>query len=224
MRYILLAFLLGICPQVRSEIVYGQVGIFAGGNNGEIRSNYTWGQSFTNANYVSRINSIALYLNRNSASGTLSLSIYAAQSYTDSGNRTGYISTEPALSTSNSIDVSTIESSGLGLTIFTGFSSYDLTAGNRYVYQINSSNVTGAVMINAGVPTNSLNAGQNRYLSTNGGSSYDITGDYNTLTGYVDVTAVPEPTTFILSGGALAAGAIGAYFKRRRKANQETTN
>jgi LPXTG-motif cell wall-anchored protein len=79
-------------------------------------------------------------------------------------------------------------------------------------------------MINAGVPTNSLNAGQNRYLSTNGGSSHDITGDYNTLTGYVDVTAVPEPTTFILGGGALAAGAIGAYFKRRRKANQETTN
>jgi len=34
-------------------------------------------------------------------------------------------------------------------------------------------------------------------------------------------TAVPEPGTMILTGTALAAGAVGAYFKRRRKAKAE---
>ena len=34
-------------------------------------------------------------------------------------------------------------------------------------------------------------------------------------------SAVPEPTTMILTGSALAAGAIGAYFKRRRKTPTE---
>jgi len=33
--------------------------------------------------------------------------------------------------------------------------------------------------------------------------------------------AVPEPGTMILTGTALAAGAVGAYFKRRRKAKAE---
>ena len=33
--------------------------------------------------------------------------------------------------------------------------------------------------------------------------------------------AVPEPATMILTGSALAAGAIGAYFKRRRKPQTE---
>lgn len=32
-----------------------------------------------------------------------------------------------------------------------------------------------------------------------------------------DTTSVPEPGTMILTGSALAAGAISTYFKRRRK-------
>ena len=39
---------------------------------------------------------------------------------------------------------------------------------------------------------------------------------------YYDSTAIPEPATMILTGSALAAGAIGAYFKRRRKPQIET--
>ena len=38
---------------------------------------------------------------------------------------------------------------------------------------------------------------------------------------YYDSTSVPEPATIILTGSALAAGAIGAYFKRRRKPQTE---
>lgn len=34
---------------------------------------------------------------------------------------------------------------------------------------------------------------------------------------YYDSTSVPEPSTMILTAFALAAGAIGALFKRRRK-------
>ena len=33
--------------------------------------------------------------------------------------------------------------------------------------------------------------------------------------------SVPEPTTLILTGSALAAGAVGAFFKRRRKVSTE---
>ena len=38
---------------------------------------------------------------------------------------------------------------------------------------------------------------------------------------YYDSTSVPEPATIILTGSVLAAGAIGAYFKRRRKPQTE---
>ena len=38
---------------------------------------------------------------------------------------------------------------------------------------------------------------------------------------YYDSTSVPEPATIILTGSALAVGAIGAYFKRRRKPQTE---
>jgi hypothetical protein len=38
---------------------------------------------------------------------------------------------------------------------------------------------------------------------------------------YTLYAAVPEPGTMILTGSALAAGAVGAYFKRRRKAKAE---
>ena len=34
---------------------------------------------------------------------------------------------------------------------------------------------------------------------------------------YYDSTSVPEPSTLILTAFALAPGAIGALFKRRRK-------
>ena len=38
---------------------------------------------------------------------------------------------------------------------------------------------------------------------------------------FYDSTSIPEPATMILTGSALAAGAIGAYFKRRRKPQTE---
>ena len=38
---------------------------------------------------------------------------------------------------------------------------------------------------------------------------------------YYDATSVPEPATMILTATALAGGAIGVYFKRRRKSQIE---
>ena len=38
---------------------------------------------------------------------------------------------------------------------------------------------------------------------------------------YYDATSVPEPATMILTATALAGGAIGVYFKRRRKSQTE---
>ena len=56
-------------------------------------------------------------------------------------------------------------------------------------------------------------------LITTGINSTVATGDK--LFGVSLVVAVPEPATMILTGSALAVGAIGAYFKRRRKPQTE---
>ena len=220
MRYILLALLLVLSPQVRSEIVYNGT-LSTRGNNGSASSGTIWGETFTSATYVSRVSSISLYLAKGTGSGTISVSVYAVTPYTD-GSTSGYVSTGTALSTSSSIDSSTLWSGAyVGEATFTNFTYYNLAANTRYAFQLNTSNLTGSISINAGVPNNSTTTGQNRYYSNNGGSSYSITGNYNTLSGFVNVTAVPEPATLILTGSALAAGAVGAFIKRRRKAFQE---
>ena len=210
--------------QVKADIVYN-AGYVTQGNNGAVSSSYISGQTFTNANYSSIINYITMYMAKGSAVGTVSLSIYAVTPYTDRSGNSGYKPTGAALSTSNSIDASTLWTGAYtNQATFTGFTYYELAANTRYAYQLNTSGLTaGAVEVNAGALTNSTTTGQNRFFSSNGGTSYDLTGDYNILSGFVDVTAVPEPTTLVLTGGALAAGAIGAYFNRRRRATQPAT-
>ena len=56
-------------------------------------------------------------------------------------------------------------------------------------------------------------------LNFNGSTTSDHISDsktyYNNFA--LEVTAVPEPGTMILTGATLAAGAVGAWWKRRRK-------
>lgn len=217
-------FSMAATAQVKADIVYN-AGYVSQGNNGSVSSSNILGQTFTNANYSSTINYITMYLAKGTGVGTVSLSIYAVTPYTDGGGHSGYKPTGAALSTSNSIDASTLWTGGYtNQATFTGFTHYELAANTRYAYQLNTSGLTsGQVAFNAGALTNSTTTGQYRFYSSNGGTSYDLTGDYNILSGFVDVTAVPEPTTLVLTGGALAAGAIGAYFNRRRRATQPTT-
>lgn len=80
-------------------------------------------------------------------------------------------------------------------------------------------------------------------VTVTGGQFFQNTGNFNVASGvsdywdplsvvagatdsaavtiYYDTTSVPEPGTLILTGSALAAGAVGAYFKRRRKTRNE---
>ena len=52
-----------------------------------------------------------------------------------------------------------------------------------------------------------------------GGSTAPAAGNIFSIQSFT--VSVPEPATMILTGSALAAGAIGAYFKRRRKPQTE---
>jgi hypothetical protein len=70
--------------------------------------------------------------------------------------------------------------------------------------------ITGASVNNSGGITNSI---PDWIYSPVGGDYGDVA-----VTLYA---AVPEPGTMILTGTALAAGAVGAYIKRRRKAKAE---
>jgi len=70
-------------------------------------------------------------------------------------------------------------------------------------------NITGASVNNSSGITNSIPD----WIYSPVGGAGDVA-----VTLYA---AVPEPGTMILTGTALAAGAVGAYFKRRRKAKAE---
>ena len=70
--------------------------------------------------------------------------------------------------------------------------------------------------------------GSDNSLAANGAIFVDsaststaTTTDANMFSVASFTVAVPEPATMILTGSALAAGAIGAYFKRRRKPQTE---
>ena len=70
----------------------------------------------------------------------------------------------------------------------------------------------------AGSPnTYSVDSTATNYLS----SPVAAAEDNVALKLFYDSTSIPEPATIILTGSALAAGAIGAYFKRRRKPQTE---
>ena len=66
---------------------------------------------------------------------------------------------------------------------------------------------------------NILAANTGRFVTSLAGSN--TAGDAESFSVASFTVAVPEPATMILTGSALAAGAIGAYFKRRRKPQTE---
>ena len=57
------------------------------------------------------------------------------------------------------------------------------------------------------------------FVTTLAGGTVSNDGDTFSIQSFT--VSVPEPATMILTGSALAAGAIGAYFKRRRKPQTE---
>ena len=85
---------------------------------------------------------------------------------------------------------------------------------------------TYSITINETTDFRRIGTASSSYSVSTGISNY-WTNPVNTaatdvgITLYYDPASVPEPATLVLTGSALAAGAIGAFFKRRRKVSTE---
>ena len=154
------------------------------------------------------------------ATGTMNLGIYATTLNSVSGL---YDLSGPALVTA-SFDMSNAPDSGLpsGNPEFYTFDftnslgDRNLSANARYAFFTDFSDVTNVGALHFYV-NNSSYSDQN-YISDNLGFPNQ------SVVGTVEVAAVPEPGTLILTGSVLAVGAIGAYIKRRRKNRAQLEN
>lgn len=93
--------------------------------------------------------------------------------------------------------------------------SYNMVANTAYNLQVTAYGVSGLMTLSTGT---ALANNMSDYITgatqtANNGSNYGASFDL--------YTSVPEPGTLILTGSALVAGAIGAYFKRRRRHCEE---
>jgi hypothetical protein len=89
--------------------------------------------------------------------------------------------------------------------------TYNMAANTEYNLQIRAYGNSGLMTLSSGT---TLVNNMSDYITgatqtANNGSNYGASFDL--------YTAVPEPGTLILTSSALVAGAIGAYFKRRRR-------
>jgi len=96
--------------------------------------------------------------------------------------------------------------------------TYNMAANTEYNLQIRAIGNSGLMTLSSGTTlvnnmsdyitgaTQTANNGSDANVGSNYGASFDLY-----------YTSVPEPGTLILTSSALVAGAIGAYFKRRRR-------
>ena len=220
LSFIVLTTVLLLCPSIQADIVYEVLPAEIPASQSYSLATANLGNTFSNSSSPSLINSVSLYLYNNGvlddagttyyATGTLSLGIYA----TTKNNTTGLYDISGDVFVSASINLSTVPDAGLANLYtfdFTGAKIADraLSAGTRYAFYTDFS---GASDIGA------------LYFGTNNTAFPDqniifggIGSPGQSMVGTVDVTAVPEPGTLILTGSALLAGAIGVYFTRRHK-------
>jgi hypothetical protein len=193
---------------LHADVIYS---LGAGSNNTSV-IDPTWklGQSFTNTSATGATQELKTYLSKQgTVGGSLIARIY------DAGGASGsYVPQTSSLITSASIDASTIGAQGYYS--FTNFSAHSLTSGNRYVFVLDFTSVTGLGGSNAlnffqGSGTGVGVTGQNAVTNTSGTWSPDNTYNYSA------VVSVPEPGTFLLySLSAVSAGA-GVWWRKRRK-------
>ena len=157
--------------------------------------------------------SVTVYLkNTGSAAGTIKIDIKNITGTPGSGAvpDTGSGSVDATSATINASTISTTDATAYTFNTFTG-TNLTLAASTSYGFTVNMSGITsGSLTLYYGSPI----IGQNSYHYNGSTFTADNTDD---LAGQVDVTAVPEPGTLILSGFALAAGAACVWMKRRRK-------
>lgn len=168
------------------------------------------GQTFTTGDTTGAPVSVTLYLMNTSASGKLNV-VFRSVSSTISG----FIPNTSILSSSASIDVSTISGSSVQAVTFTGFVG-SLSANTRYAFNIGVSNLTsGSLNFYYGSDVADQNSFYGNFVSYPANftaSSSDFAGTVNDAS-----TAVPEPGTLVLTGISLAAGGVFVWLNRRRK-------
>jgi hypothetical protein len=203
-------FVISFCS-VRADIVY-QVNSSDADYNVNTNS-YYFGNTFSTGSQASTLKNISLYLSKSGTfSGALYLKIYAT-----TGTSENYVPSGAALG-SSAIEVSAI--SALGSNVVFNYSGVNLDANTRYAFQADFRSILFGPTGSISYYTDSDGYGDQNYFRTPANTT-GLEAVRGVVT--VDVASVPEPGTLILTGTALAAGAIGAYIKRRRKAKADLT-
>ena len=221
--------LIFLCPSIRADIVVYSNTV---SDTYYINGGVNFGNTFSNTASASNIKSVSLYFMNNGvqddtgftywATGTMKLGIYATTINSVSGL---YDLSGPALVTA-SLNMSIAPHSGdpadSNLPAFYTFDftnslgDRNLSAGARYAFFTDFSDVTDVGALHFYVNSSSY-PGQNYIIDNIGLANQSVVGT-------VEVAAVPEPGTLILTGSVLAVGAIGAYIKRRRKNRAQLEN
>ena len=192
------------CPSLRADIIYN---VPTSGGSSQATSTATLGNSFSTNSSSAILNSISLYLAKSTATGSVNVNVYA----TYYNSYYGYLTTGSSLAsaTYNVADISADVS--LYQFNFTGANAITLNANTHYAFMVSP---TGGSLT---VSRYSSNPYPNENLIGLDYGGFPYSDKTNAISGLVEVTAVPEPGTLILTGSALLAGAIGVYFTRRHR-------
>ncbi len=220
------------CPSLRSDIVY-DVGVNSTGSYAASTLNidergsevYYYGNTFSTSKSGMNLSSISLYLtNRSFETGNATLKIYDTIFYDRGSGSSGYIATRDSIAQAV-IDRTLIITDGptppglanLYTFNFTGSNAINIAADTRYAFMLETIDL--AVWVNYSNPTSQNVVYKNVYDHgpNRAGTYQGFYGSTYSMAGTVEVVAVPEPGTLILTGSALLAGAIGVYFTRRHK-------
>ena len=206
-----------LSPQLlRADIIYNVSR--GGGIEGLFDTSIYAGNTFLTTSSPSILNSISLYLAISPAdispTGTLNLDIYEATASSIPGLYVPNTTTTRLARASINVEGLTNGSAAFTPFTYSGINAITLSANTNYAFYLDAT----SVIFNDGAIhylTNdtSLPANGNFFQSDwapNGDALVAISGE-------IDVTAVPEPGTLILTGSALLAGAIGVYFTRRHR-------
>ncbi|MCY2946433.1 MAG: PEP-CTERM sorting domain-containing protein [Planctomycetota bacterium] len=226
--------LIFLCPSIRADIVYSNTVSI---DDVYINGGVNFGNTFSNTASASNIKSVSLYFINNGvqddvgytywATGTMKLGIYATTLNSVSGlydlSGTALVTAELNMSSLNMVrdpDTGYLTNSTIPALYTFDFTNSlgdrNLSANARYAFFTDFSDLTDVGALHFYV-NNSSYSGQN-YISDN------IGFPDQSVVGTVEVAAVPEPGTLILTGSVLAVGGIGAYIKRRRKNRAQVEN
>ena len=195
------AFFLFVAPFLRADVIY-DVGT-SSTSTIQYRGEAV-GNSFCTASSNTKLQTVSLYLYRTASFGNITVSIFNT-----TGTGSSRVTTGSSLA-SVTYDASVITSNSSASPTLFGFdfsgSNFQLTANTHYAFMTTTTNYG---LYGFYTNTNPYNGVDNMIQGT---SAYP-----NAISGKVEVTAVPEPGTLILTGSALLAGAIGVYFTRRHR-------